>query len=199
MVKIIIGVTGTKAAGKDEFVKILGEYGFVSFSLADIVREEAQRRGLPPTTSNLQDIGNELRKSHGNAVLVEMTVEKISEPAEISRIVINSIRNPVEVKLLQKRFGNKFFLIGIDADEEIRRKRYLKREGVKEEDFVRDNRRDLKERESYGQQVAECLRLAREIIYNNGSLEELREKGERVLREHFGLSLEGNISQKETL
>lgn len=191
MAKIIIGVTGTKAAGKDEFVKALIEqYGFVSFSLADIVREEAKRWGLPPTTQNLQNIGNELRRVRGKAVLAEATVKKISGLKEVSQVVINSIRNPAEVKFFQKEFGEKFFLIGIDADEGVRRERYLKREGVKEEDFKKDNRRDLKEKESYGQQVAECLNLARKIIYNNGSLEELREKIKELLYFYIGIKRE---------
>lgn len=181
MVKIIIGVTGTKAAGKDEFVKTLEGYGFVPFSLADIVREETKGRGLPSTTQNLQDIGNELRRLKGNGVLAETTVKKISRLKEASQVVINSIRNPAEVELFQRRFGNNFFLIGIDADEEIRRKRYLKREGAKEEEFEEVNRRDLREKESYGQQVTECLGRAQKIIYNNGSLEELREKIKELL------------------
>ena len=191
MKKIIVGVTGTKATGKDEFIKVLKEqYGFVSFSLADIVREEAKRRGLPPTTQNLQDIGDELRRVKGKAVLAEMTAQKISQHKEASWIVINSIRNPAEVEFFQRRFGGKFSLIGIDADPEIRRERYLKREGVKEEDFEKDNRRDLGEKESYGQQVAECLDLARKIIYNRGSLEELREKIKEFLCFDIGIKRE---------
>ena len=191
MKKIIVGVTGTKATGKDEFIKVLKEqYGFVSFSLADIVREEAKRRGLPPTTQNLQDIGDELRRVKGKAVLAEMTAQKISQHKEASWIVINSIRNPAEVEFFQRRFGGKFSLIGIDADPEIRRERYLKREGVKEEDFEKDNRRDLGEKESYGQQVAECLDLARKIIYNSGSLEELREKIKEFLCFDIGIKRE---------
>lgn len=191
MVKIIIGVTGTKAAGKDEFVRALQEqYGFVSFSLADIVREEARRRGLPSTTQNLQDIGNELRRLKGNGVLAETTVKKISRLKEASQVVINSIRNPAEVEFFQRRFGNNFFLIGIDADEEIRRRRYLKREGAKEEEFEEANRRDLREKESYGQQVTECLGRARKIIYNNGSLEELREKIKELLCSDTGIKRE---------
>ena len=195
MAKIVIGVTGTKAAGKDEFVKILENYGFHAFSLADIVREEAEGRGLPLTTENLQDVGNELRKLHGNAILAEMTTKKISKLQEASRIVINSIRNPAEVKFFQKQFGDRFFLIGIDADPEIRRERYLKREGVKPENFEKDNRRDLGEKESYGQQVKKCLEMAQEIIYNNGTLEELRKKAKEVLSSHIGI--EKPTSQKE--
>lgn len=190
MVKIIIGVTGTKAAGKDEFIKTLEEYGFVPFSLADIVREEARGRGLPPSTQNLQNVGNELRRLKGNGVLAETTVNKISRLKEASQVVINSIRNPAEVELFQRRFGNKFFLIGIDADEEIRRKRYLKREGVKDEEFEEANRRDLREKESYGQHVTECLGFARKIIYNNGSLEELREKINELLCFDIGIKRE---------
>ncbi len=197
--QIIIGVTGTKAAGKDEFVTILKEdYGFFAFSLGDMVREEAQKRGLVLNTVNLQDIGNELRKRHGRAVLAEMTAQKISELQGVSRIVINGIRNPAEVEFFQRKFGNKFFLVGIEADREIRQERYLKREGGTGEDFQRDDRRDLGEKASYGQQVNKCLELSGEIISNNGTLRELRDKGRNFLRLHFQLSPEGNLGQKET-
>lgn len=191
MSKMVIGVTGTKAAGKDEFVNILREeHGFASFSLADIVREEAKKRGLPPTTANLQDIGNKLRRLQGSTILAEMTVKKISALPEGSKIVINSIRNPAEVEFLQREFGDNFSLIGIDADEEIRRERYLKRKEVREENFEKDNKRDLGEKELYGQQVRKCLNLARTIIDNNVGLEELREKTREILYYYLGIKRE---------
>lgn len=199
--QMIIGVTGTKASGKDAFVAILKEdYRFFSFSLSDIVREEAQKQGLALTTVNLQEVGNGLRKRYGGAILAERTEKKIAELPGGSRIVINGIRNPAEVEFFQKQFGDQFFLIGIDANERIRQQRYLQREGVTVQDFQRDNRRDLGEKESsYGQQVSQCLEMAGKIIFNNGTRQELRENAGNFLRQRFQLFPEGNQGQKEAL
>ena len=119
-----------------------------------------------------------------------MTVKKIATLPEDSKIVINSIRNPAEVEFLQREFGDKFSLIGIDAEENIRRERYLQRKGVRAEDFEKDNRRDLGEKEAHGQQVRKCLGLARKIIDNNASLEELREKTREILYYYLGIKRE---------
>lgn len=138
-----------------------------------------------------------MRRLQGSAILAEMTVKKIATLPESSKIVINSIRNPAEVEFFQREFGDKFFLIGIDADEEIRRERYLKRKKVREENFEKDNKRDLGEKELYGQQVRKCLNLARKIIDNNGSLKELREKIREVFHFYLGIEIEKPSLQKE--
>lgn len=184
MRKIIIGLTGTKASGKGEIIKYLKSIGFVDLSLSDIVRQEAKKRNLEITTPNLQDIGDELRKKGGTGILAKIISEKLeTDYKNKSKIVIDSIRNPGEIKYFIKKFKKTFHLIGVDADEKIRLKRYLNREGVTKKEFEKDNNRDIgKWQRKTGQQVEKCLNKAEIIIKNNGSLANLKKELHLILK-----------------
>ena len=62
---MIIGLTGKNASGKGEVANYLKTKGFVYYSLSDVLREEATKRGLEHTRDNLINLGNELRKKYG--------------------------------------------------------------------------------------------------------------------------------------
>jgi len=53
---MIIGLTGTKASGKDIIADILKKKGYVVLSLSDEVREEAKNRNAENTIESLQKI-----------------------------------------------------------------------------------------------------------------------------------------------
>src|SRR5262249_44423717 len=77
------------------------------------LREDLERRGLPPTRENLIAIGNELRSVGGAAVLAERIRPRLD-----ARDVVDSIRNPAEVETLRRLPG--FLLIGVSAPLEVR-------------------------------------------------------------------------------
>ena len=66
---MIIGLTGKNAAGKGEIANYLKTKGFVYYSLSDVIREEATKRGLEHTRDNLIRLGTEMRETHGNSIL----------------------------------------------------------------------------------------------------------------------------------
>ena len=68
---MIIGLTGKNAAGKGELAKHIQSKEFVYFSLSDVLREEATRRGLDHSRGTLINVGNELRKKFGNGILAK--------------------------------------------------------------------------------------------------------------------------------
>lgn len=198
--KIVVGLVGQMGSGKGEFSKFLREKGFTHYSLSDRVREEAKRRNLEPKRETLQDIGDALRKEFGNDILARKTEEIIAQ-SDNRLIVIDSIRNPGEVKYLKKKLG--VYILGITAYPSVRLKRYLASANYDpktSEAFFKASRRDSgEEEENYGQQVGACLKMTDSIIENNGSLEELREKGARFLKEHFKFKPEGTSFQKEAM
>jgi len=78
-------------------------------------------------------------------------------------------------------------LIAVDASLQDRFERLVKRgrpsDPANWQDFIEMDRRDRGENEEdSGQQVARCMELADFKINNNGSLEELREKVEEILK-----------------
>lgn len=196
MSKIVIGLVGPIASGKGEVAKYLEQLGFKPHSLSDRVREEAYRRGVNPNRETLQNIGNELRAEHGNAVFAKRTFALLSGNEKL--LVIDSIRNPGEIEYLRQNLGAR--IIGVDAPEHLRLEYYLKRAKHRGEDnatpesFYTANARDLGEGESAsGQQVNRCLALADTVINNPFNLELLYEICNRLLREHLCFNPEGLI------
>lgn len=178
---LVIGLSGLKAAGKDEFGKRVEEYfGFAHTRVSDAIRAEAAKRGiLDPSTAVLQDIGNEGREKSDDSGYWPKELLKIMRESGKRLVVINGIRHPDEAVALRAALGGKFVHIGIVAPTHIRAKRFLSRgqagDPAEFEKFLAIDDRDRGIGEPpHGQQVDRTLALVPwENIYNNiGSLEE---------------------------
>lgn len=172
--KTVIGITGTIASGKDVVAKILKDKGCHVISLGEIIREELNKRGLPITRKNQQDLGNELRQDYGGHILAERALKKFQSYS--TPLVINGIRNLDEIKYLKE--NSKFYLIGIDAPLELRWERVKKRNRdqdlLNHDKFVIDDARDRGFGEPLnGQQVGMCLVHADFLIINDEEFESL--------------------------
>lgn len=177
----IIGVVGSLASGKgvltDYFIKT---YGFISFSLSFIVHEELRKRNIKNfTRQTLQDVGDELRATFGEGVLAQRAIEYLKKEGLLkddngkSKIVIEGIRNPGEVKYFQRL--PHFVLLGVDADQSLRFKRVIERSKPWDpkdwNSFLKVDNRDWGNgREDAGQQVKRCVQMADCLIDNNKDL-----------------------------
>ena len=115
---MIIGITGTNAAGKGETSNILKRLGYKYYSLSDMIREEASLKKEEPNRDNLIRIGNEFRLKYGEGIWGKKLAEKLKHE-ERDKIVIDSIRHPMEVKELKKLLENPDFLKRILESVEI--------------------------------------------------------------------------------
>lgn len=176
---MIIGLTGKNASGKGTVADYLQKKGFVYFSLSDELREEAREKGIEPTRENLIALGNELRKKFSVGILSSKTNKKIllRKKEGKNNFVVDSIRNPGEIKELKK--NKDFVLLGIKAPVEMRFERAKERKRIGEastlQQFI-----SLEEKENFNnktnQQLDKCLEMADNTIVNEGSLEELHKK-----------------------
>lgn len=112
---MIIGLVGTMGAGKGVCAEYLGKKGFEYHSFSDEIRFELKARKLLETRESLTAVGNELRTRFGTGVLAQRVLNKLVPGKDY---VIDSIRNPDEVKKLKTRPD--FILIKIDAPAQIR-------------------------------------------------------------------------------
>lgn len=173
MNKFILGLTGAFGSGCTEITnKFIVTKGFEYISLSDILREEYKTRygsleGLSEREA-LQDFGNELRKNNRPDILARKAIEKINSMSG-NFIVIDSIRNPLEIELLRKEFVD-FYLIGIFANQEVRWNRVKGKYQNNNIDFERDEKRDKGEDFDYGQKVTECFLNSDLIISNNETI-----------------------------
>lgn len=172
-----IGLTGTNGAGKGEVAAYLKEKGFSYISLSDLIREELGKRREEITRDNLIKTGNQLRKKYGSDILARLALKKVK-----GKTVIDSIRNPEEIKYLSQNRG--FTLLAVDAPVELRYERAKKRGREESASTLQE----FKEKETEemattgkGQQLLNCMQLADFTIINDGSLQDLHQKLEGFL------------------
>jgi dephospho-CoA kinase len=182
--RIVIGIVGPIASGKGFIADYLGQMGFTKYSLSERVREEAVRRGVTASRENLQDIGDDLRKKYGNAILVEKTLNLISD-SDSQLVVIDGIRNAGELTILRDKMDAK--IIGVNADPQVRFKRSKARGRSSDfntwEDFDRAEKRDRGVgQKGFGQGVDRCLKIADYIIENNGTYKEFKKRSDEVFQ-----------------
>lgn len=175
MVKIL-GVSGTFQAGKDSVAALVG---WKKYSCSDIIREECVKRGLSvDVNQNFVDVGNDLRKSSGDAgVLGRRIVEKILA-GSVERAIVVSIRTPAELFALKNAEGVDFRLLVLDAPIEVRfqRAKSLARySGMSFGEFKAQEDAQLKGVAEYSQQLGRVFELGDARLVNDfGSLDELK-------------------------
>jgi dephospho-CoA kinase len=175
--KIVLGLTGPNAAGKGELADYLKIRGFALHSLSNIVREEAQARGLPPEREHLIAVGNDLRKAEGPSVLADRLIPRLGD-----RDVVDSIRNPAEVRAL--RSLPHFTLIGVAAATEVRFRRSLGRARPGDPDTLEGfeaRERQENSDDPNSQQLAATFELADRIVWNDSDLDSLHHSVDRLL------------------
>ena len=176
---MIIGLTGSYGAGKGEVADYLVKNGFEYFSLSDEIREVLMGRGMNPTRDNLISAGNELRAKFGAGYWAERVARKIKKSC-----VVDSIRNPLEVEVLRRK--DSFVLVAITAPAELRFERSKERGGVADDvtmqEFVENEKREMSS-DPAKQQLHIVMEMADYKIVNDGTLEELHAKVDKVLEE----------------
>lgn len=177
---MIIGLTGKNAAGKGEVAAYLKEKSFYYYSLSDVIREALEHQKIPITRDALILTGNELRAKFGPDVLARRTMEKLDPNRNY---VIDSIRNPAEIKALRE--SNRFLLLNIDANPQVRfeRIRERKRESDPQtiEEFIEKEEAERRNLPEHMQSIEACQELADQTITNDGSLQELHDKVQKVV------------------
>ncbi len=177
---IVIGITGKYCAGKTTVCDCLRGKSFRYESLSDELRQILKKEGIEPTRENLIARGNGLRSKSGNGYLAKSIISKMSKE---SNYVIDSLRNPDEIREFQKIGG--FHLWNIAAGEDARFERIVrrKREGDPRTlmDFRVLERVESSSSNSSSQQLDACAKMAGHTIENNGTLADLFEKIDSLL------------------
>lgn len=178
----IIGLVGLIGSGKDVVSNILCEkYGFEKIVMGDIVREFATKLGRTHSRDDLQRTQKEYREKYGDEFFGKEVVKKIKEN-RWSKVVINGIRIPEDVKVPKREFGDDMVVVLIDAEPRLRFERLRKRKRVGDPDTFKEFQRQ-EENEKKLFNFKGVLKYVDYIIDNNSTLEELERNVDRFLRE----------------
>ena len=185
---IVLGFTGTFAAGKDTVISIVASKfpnKSLEVSTSNLVREETAKRNLPLTRDNFFAVANDMRLRFGGGIFGQMTVDRIREHPEKSVFLVSGIRSIGEVETLRQAFGKNFKLIAVDAPIELRYKRIQARDREGEHvltfaEFKASQEKELKG-EAHSQNISAVMKMADYTIQNSGSAAELEEKVEEML------------------
>lgn len=125
---ILYGVAGTNGSGKDTLCQLLADRnGFLFVSVTDMLRLEADKRGLATEREVLRNISAEWRRESGLGVLVDKSMKYFEEQGGMSKykgLVMASMRNPGEADRVHELGGT---MIWTDADPSVRYNRVFSR------------------------------------------------------------------------
>lgn len=174
---MIIGLTGKNASGKGEVAAYLKTRGFTYHSLSDVLRDELRRRRKPITRNNLIFLGNKLRDENGPSVLADKILRKIEDD---HHYVIDSFRNPEEVKAFRRTKIKDFLLISVEASPKTRfarmHLRNREQDATTYKEFLVQEKRELTSSEPTKQNLRATAALADHTVVNDGALDDLHER-----------------------
>jgi len=179
---LIIGVTGYISSGKDTVAEYLQKKGFFHISLSNILREDLKRLGMEVTRDNLIELGNEIRTKHGGGILAERAMGRM-EPDK--NYVVTSIGRVDEIMTLRNH--KNFKLIFVDAPQKKRFEWFVSRKREEEpltyNQFMKLEKFESKGSNAQHREFDNCKKKADIILNNNGTLEELKDKVEKILKD----------------
>lgn len=157
---------------------------------------------------NLQKIGDLLREAFSSEYLAKKCVELIAThridekgyevtedgirlPLPKRRAhIIDSLKNPAEQKLLRDVYGDVFWLVGVFAPEDVRKKRLIDK-GVSKENLDELISHDEHEDEKHGQKVRDTIEESDFFVRNDGENDvRLKKTISRFLEVLFNISVQ---------
>lgn len=177
--KKVIGIAGMPGAGKTLAAQVAKQMNFEVIVMGDVVREEAQKRGLAPNPENLGRLMLQMRREEGEAVIAKRCISKIGK-TKSNLIVIDGVRSLHEVEEFRRAFP-KFIILAVHASPKTRFERLFKRRRSDDPNswtvFVERDMREL----NVG--LGHVIALADHLIVNEGSKAEFVEKVKDFLEE----------------
>ena len=169
MDRLIIGLTGAFGSGTtfladNFFVKL----GYIKCSLSDALKDKYhdEYKKNYENRHELQEYGNQLRKIDCAILAKSVDEECICHNLD-KNIVIESIRNPAEIKYFRDKYPE-FILIGVFADYDIRWDRVKEGYSGSKDTFDADEQKDKGSFEPYyGQRISDCFFESDLILSNN--------------------------------
>jgi len=177
--KKIIGITGPIASGKDKVGTYLSSKTKTGvYHISQILRDIALKQTGDISRKYLVALGKKIAEDEGRDFLAKQVYKKIESTG-----IVTGIRQVEQIRYFEE--NSDFILISVDAKPEIRFKRAKERGKISEakslKDFVAN---EIAENSGdQPQRLFDCMKLAQYHILNNGTIDDLKKKVNRIIVE----------------
>jgi len=154
-------------AGKSTIADGLKSKGYEIINMGNAVRNEAKKRNLEPTGSNLGKLMLDLREKNGPGAVAELVKPQI-ENSKSTVIIIDGIRSSAEIEVLRKFGAVK--LLAIHASTNTRFG-FLQQRGRSDDPKTKENFEERDNRE-LGVGISNPIALSDDAISNNNFTKE---------------------------
>lgn len=172
----IVAIVGMPGSGKSEVTKYLEKKGFIKVYFGDATFDEIKRRGLETNSETEKMIREGLRKKYGMGAFAILNMPRIKKAYEKGDVVIESMYSWDEYKKVKEKYGNRFKVIAVCAQKNMRHERTASRKqqmqsGVRKFTKEQVAQRDVDQIENTA--TGGPIAIADYTIINEGTLEEL--------------------------
>lgn len=172
----VLCVTGMPGCGKEEVLKVAEQAGFRIVRMGDVVRAEAQARGLPMTDAAVGGMAHQDRAKFGMDIWAQRTLPLVTG----DRVLIDGLRGRAELDVFRRAYGDDLYVAAVHASPRTRYNRIGMR---KRKDDVRSWQAFLErdERElSWG--LGDVVAKADFMVVNESDLAYLTVAAQAILR-----------------
>ncbi len=164
----VIGFCGLPGSGKSTALEAIKDIGKI-VTMGDVIRKEADRTGLSPTSDNLGKIAEELREKGGQEIIAKKCVEYIKN-LDYEVIFIDGLRSISEVNEFKKNW--RFPVVAIDISDKMRYKLLFERGRSDDpKNQIELKKRDRRENK-FG--IKKVIKKADYTIRNNATIDKLK-------------------------
>ena len=180
----ILAIVGMSGSGKSVVVDYLTEKGYPKVYFGGMIYKEMEKRGIERTEDGESEkkFREEIREKEGKDWVVRQVIAETKDliSAGQKHIVLDGVYSWTEYKALKHEFPGALTFIAIVIDKKIRYERVAKRPGrAFDSNAIRERDRSEIENLEKGGPIA----AADYYILNNGTIEELKQNLDKVLKE----------------
>jgi len=176
----IIAIVGMCGSGKSIASEYYENLGWPKVYFGGVTMDVLKEEGLEVNPANERMIRERLRKDYGMGAYAILLLPKIEEYASKGNVVLDGLYSWDELKILKEKFGEKFAVISIVVDKNIRYDR-LETRDIRPFNNVEANTRDVTEIENLAK--GGPIAFADYYILNNGDLNEYMKELKRITSE----------------
>lgn len=182
----IIAFVGLAGAGISSSVGYVASKSLPKVYTGGVVYDDMRRHGIEITPESQRAFREEMRAKHGSDYFMKTSIEQMNNLIEAGQkqIVLDGLYTWAEYRLLKREFPGELTVVAIVAPRRLRHRRLAKRP---ERPFTEQQAMERDWHEIEHMEKGGPIAVADYFITNDGTLEELHQKLDRVLVDELKL------------